>query len=124
MPTRFGTTGAISGPVVAMILVAVSSCANAPYQERMDYLRTVAQRGADTHALLDAQGAAIDRKRCEKAFDGLQATDEPGISDGGSYHEQVVQFFVDSCVSGRPKPVPGQPVPASPTAGIPAPSAS
>lgn len=113
---------AIVGSVLAGLLIAIaaSSCGtNAPYQARMDYLHTVAQRGADTHALLEAQGAAIDKKRCEAAFDGLADSDEPQMTDGGDYHMQVEQFFVDSCVSGKPKPVPGQ---SPPTGGTVSPS--
>lgn len=95
------------------IALALSGCGNpAGYQERMNYLHTLAQRGADTHALLASQLAPkIDAKRCKDAYAGLQDSTAPAdltmgeVSEG--WRSQMETFFVDSCVSGLPKPVPG-----------------
>lgn len=112
----------ITAVAAALAVSAAAGCSTpAPYQERMDYLRVVAQRGADTHTLLEAQGAAIDKKRCEAAYAGLDDGKQPyaGV-DNGAYVTQVEQFFVDSCITGKPKPVPGQsPAPSGP-ASVPA----
>ncbi|MDG9677753.1 hypothetical protein [Micromonospora sp. DH14] len=99
----------------------------------MEYLRTVAQRGADTHALIKSQEATIDRERCDRAYGGLSANDAPNVDtydNREEWFDQVKEFFVDSCVSGKPKPVPGDPVPsesagtATPSGSVPAPEAS
>ncbi|OLT12949.1 hypothetical protein BJF79_03350 [Actinomadura sp. CNU-125] len=98
----------------------LTACA-ASYDERMTYLRKIANRGAETHKLLAAQGAHIDAKRCGATYDGLADDDIPSDIDGGGasteWRAQVRQFFVDSCVTGLPKPVPGHnnPPPASPS---------
>lgn len=114
---------------VAVITLALSLTASlaactksASYDERMEYLRTVAQRGADTHALIKSQEATIDKERCERAYEGLNDNDAPNVEtydNREGWLKQVKEFFVDSCVSGKPKPVPGDPVqsePGSPTA--------
>jgi len=92
----------------------LAGCATASYDERMAYLRKVAQQGADTHQLLVSQEAPkIDQERCREAWGGLNNSDAPSDVPGGGmtaqWNAQIEQFFVDSCVSGKPKPVPGQP---------------
>lgn len=89
----------------------------------MAYLRLIANRGVETHRLLASQGTTIDAKRCEAAYYALKTNPPDDIAGGGDSLEwkgQVRQFFVDSCVTGLPKPVPGQPAPSpastSPTA--------
>jgi hypothetical protein len=91
----------------------VSGCSPAPYEERMNYLRKVAQQGAETHQLLASQEAKIDMERCKAAYGGLKDLgNRPADLGGGSlsneWTTQIEQFFVDSCVSGKPKPVPGE----------------
>ncbi|MEU4576146.1 hypothetical protein [Nonomuraea sp. NPDC023979] len=81
--------------------------------ERMSYLRKSAGRGVDTYKLLYSQEAKIDKARCERAFDGSGASkDMPPDTDTGhltaQWRAQVKEFFVDSCLSGKPKPVPGE----------------
>ncbi|MFC7593629.1 hypothetical protein ACFQYP_65390 [Nonomuraea antimicrobica] len=89
--------------------LAATGC-TASYDTRMTYLRTTAQRGVDTHKLLYSQEARIDKARCERAYDGSGVVDEaPHVEtiDGReAWHAQVKEFFVDSCLSGKPKPVP------------------
>lgn len=84
----------------------------------MNYLRKVTNRGVETHNLLYSQGAAINAKRCGDAYDGLEDPNIPeDLGDGGTspqWRAQVRQFFVDSCVTGLPKPVPGQATPTTP----------
>jgi len=104
----------------ALTATALTACSSgASYTERMNYLRKVANRGVETHNLLYSQGARIDPKRCGDAYDGLADDDIPDdIDDGGGttpeWQSQVRQFFVDSCVTGLPKPVPGQATPTTP----------
>ncbi|MEU9873257.1 MULTISPECIES: hypothetical protein [Actinomadura] len=78
--------------------------------------------------LLAAQGAKIDAKRCKAAYHGLQDDEIPADKSGSistEWREQVRQFFVDSCVSGLPRPVPGQTAPPpTPTSTAPKPSKS
>ncbi|MCP2200910.1 hypothetical protein [Lentzea flava] len=86
----------------------------------MSYLRKVAQQGAETHELLKSQDAKIDEERCKAAFAGLKNMgDRPDVTGVGGqtaeWNEQIQQFFVDSCVSGKPKPVPGESVGQAPS---------
>lgn len=110
-----------------LAILAAAGCSSASYSERMTYLRKVANRGVETHNLLAAQGARIDAKRCSAAYDGLEDDDVPDdIAGGGEsveWSNQVRQFFVDSCVTGLPKPVPGQTTPPAKTT-TPAPASS
>ncbi|YCK40220.1 hypothetical protein ACNF49_41000 [Actinomadura sp. ATCC 39365] len=78
----------------------------------MTYLRKVAGRGVDTYKLLYSQEAQIDKARCERAFVGNGVIDDipDDVAGGGETAEwrgQVKEFFVDSCISGKPKHVPG-----------------
>lgn len=90
-----------------LILTGCSDVAT--YQQRMDYLRKTTQRGVEAHLLLRSQGARIDAKRCEAVYRGL-VSDIPADSSTGNrsveWRTQVKQFFVDSCVTGLPKPLP------------------
>ncbi|MFF0874496.1 hypothetical protein [Micromonospora aurantiaca (nom. illeg.)] len=107
----------VAAAALALSLVAaLTACTkSASYDERMEYLRKVAQRGADTHDLLKSQEAAIDKERCERAYAGLNGSDAPHVEsydDPDSFLKQIKEFFVDSCISGKPKAVPGDPTPS------------
>jgi hypothetical protein len=112
--------------------VALTACSTAAsYQTRMAYLRKIANRGVETHNLLASQGAQITVKRCGDAFEGLKDESPPTDTDPGpskAWVDQIKQFFVDSCVTGYPKPVPGdtpqRPPNTSPSPATPTPSAS
>jgi hypothetical protein len=123
---------------VVTTMTLLAGCGkNATYQQRIDYLHQVALRGAETHNLVASQDVVTDRARCERAYAGLNTNDAPEVDGdaapgGNSAHgwqSQIEEFFVDSCVSGKPKPAPGDttPVPTgtsrgasgSPTAPLP-----
>jgi hypothetical protein len=115
--------------IVAVMMVSIAGCtSSADYQERMDYLRQIAKQGAETHALLSSQETAIDKPRCERAYAGLGNKGKPTVTvndgqDPEAWEAQVKEFFVDSCVSGKPKPVPGDVAPPV-TSQMPLPSPS
>lgn len=106
---------------VAFPLAGCTSAAS--YDERMEYLRKMAEQGAETHQLLVDQGAPeIDKARCIRAFDALINKNEfPGDQpDGGTSEQlsdQIREIFVDSCVSGRPGPGSGAPKTTTTTTG-------
>jgi hypothetical protein len=116
--------------IASFALIAALVGCSAPastYQQRMDYLRKVAQRGADTHTLIASQEALVDKARCERAYDGFDVAEDAPALDGtvperNKWTGQVKEFFVDSCISGKPKPVPGDPTPPSGSAFAPSPS--
>ncbi|KWX05863.1 hypothetical protein TH66_00570 [Carbonactinospora thermoautotrophica] len=64
---------------------------------------------------MTSQGVTPDAKRCGAAFEAIATEDIPDARPWQTWREQVRQFYVDSCVSGKPKPVPGAVAPASPT---------
>lgn len=93
-------------PVVAGVL-AVSGCADMTYDERMEYLRHIAQRGVEVHVLIVSQGAEASVKRCQDAYGGTLKEELPNDRGGGpvtgEWAHEVETVFVDSCVSGKPK---------------------
>ena len=120
----------IAASIAAAILatMATAGCA-ASYEERIEFLKKTANRGVEVHRLIKSQGATPDRKRCEGAFEALN----DGIpSDGGMWAsrvwvDQVRMAFVESCVSGLPKPIAGSGSPSpevTATTGSPTPTAS
>ncbi|MFG1620170.1 hypothetical protein ACGFI3_46115 [Nonomuraea wenchangensis] len=105
-------THAATIAAAAVIAAAVTGCSQSTYDERMSFLRKVANRGVDTYKLLYSQESRIDKARCERAFEGNGVSaDAPADMATGSrtpaWQAQIKEFFVDSCVSGKPKPVPG-----------------
>lgn len=99
---------------LAVLAVFSTSCSST-YDERMDFLRTAAQRGVANHRFIESQGGIIDKARCDRAYDGTDAGDDRPYTNGGQdgidWEMQVREYFNESCVSGLPKPVPGDPVP-------------
>jgi hypothetical protein len=102
-------------PVLALVAVLpLSACdsSSATTEDRIAYLRQVAEQGAETGNLLRAQEAPrIDKDRCTRAFNGLtRPEDYPRDTPDGVSQEwaaQIREFFVDSCVSGKAKPTSG-----------------
>jgi len=115
--------------VVSAVLLVAGCARTSTYEERMNYLRKVAQQGADTHQLLVSQeGPKTDPARCGAAWDGLKRPSEfptdgfTGENTSKELANQIREFFVDSCVSGKPKPVPADPAPAPPPSPTSSPS--
>ncbi|MFE2754024.1 hypothetical protein ACFXGA_18700 [Actinosynnema sp. NPDC059335] len=119
----------LAAVTAAAAVLALAGCAGpvAPYEERMGYLRKVAAQGAETHGLLRDQDAPkIDKDRCLGAWIRLQNPGEipSDLHGGGSsldWRNRVQEFFVDSCVSGKPKLAPGdQQLSTAPSSSAPA----
>src|SRR5262245_56664446 len=100
--------------IPALTLMAVLPLAGcdspdtATTEERINYLRQVAQQGAETGNLLrDQEAPKIDKERCTRAFNALtRPEDYPHDTTDGVSKEwaaQIREFFVDSCVSGKAK---------------------
>ncbi len=105
---------------LAVFAAIISACSVATYQERLDYLRTVASRGAETHALIQSQEAPITPERCADAYEAINdsSTAPSDMAGGGQspvWRSQIKAFFVDSCVSGKPRSAVASDVPAPPT---------
>lgn len=111
----------IAAAITAAMALAGCSGEELTYEKKRDYLRKVAIRGAETHALIAASEGNPDKGRCEKAEDALN-DDAPWDGTNAANAEwqaQVRAFFVDSCVSGKPKELPpiGAPV-STPTPSV------
>jgi hypothetical protein len=111
---------ALSLPLAALLTACTS---NASHDEQMEYLRKMAQRGAELHAVEKSRGSAGDREECEGAYEhiygGPHGHDAPDV---GNYDEKVALLeegeglFIESCVNGTPSPVSVRREPASPSA--------
>lgn len=97
-------------PTVALVAVLpMVGCSPAvpSTQDRLDYLRQVAVKGAETGTLLrDQEAPDIDKARCGRAFEGLtRPEDYPSDMPGGGVSKewagQIREVFIDSCVSGK-----------------------
>jgi hypothetical protein len=124
------TTMARGAALSAAIGLVAACSGGASYAVRMSYLETMAHEGVQTHRLLASQGAITTIKRCTGAYNGLQDQNPPDDTGTGqpsqAWLDQIEAFFVQSCVTGLPKPAPGQPVAphsASPTESSTTPSA-
>ncbi|GAA3773375.1 hypothetical protein [Micromonospora maritima] len=105
---------ALSLPL-AILLAACSSSATP--EEQADYLRRMAQRGADLHAVKQSQGRGTpgDREECLGAYQhlygGRNSPEVPHVGTDGAdaaLAEEGEDLFVESCVNGTPAPVPAR----------------
>jgi hypothetical protein len=100
--------------LVGVIGLLAACSSGASYAARMTYLRSMAQEGVQTHRLLVAQGAITTGTRCTAADKGLQDQNPPDDTGTGvpspQWLDQIQAFFVQSCVTGLPKAVPGHSV--------------
>jgi hypothetical protein len=99
--------------LVAVLPLTGCTSSTATTEERIAYLRQVARQGAETGNLLrDQEAPRIDKARCTRAFEGVtRREDYPADTNSGVSEEweaQIREFFIDSCVSGKPKPVSGE----------------
>jgi len=115
---------AILVAMLAVLAGLATGCSGASYAQRMAYLEKMANEGVQTHRLIVSQGGTTTAKRCTDAYGGLQDQNVPDDTGAGApsqpWLDQVQAFFVESCVTGLPKAVPGQP--ASPSTSSPQPS--
>ena len=84
----------------------------------MAYLTKVANEGVQTHRFIIGEGGSTDQNLCTDAFNGLNDWDSAPSDEGmgersGDWLNQIQAFFVQSCVTGLPKAVPGAPTASS-----------
>ncbi|MFI6261709.1 hypothetical protein [Micromonospora sp. NPDC051006] len=101
-------------PAAALFLAALlTACSGtASQEEQLDYLREMAQHGAELHAAKRSEGSAGDREECagayEQIYDGPSGHATPSVED---YAKRVKllksgeRLFIESCVNGAPSPV-------------------
>jgi hypothetical protein len=111
MHVRVASIG--SSIVLAATFALVAGCSTgATFAQRMAYLGKMANEGVQTHRLIVSGGGAADEKRCNDAYSGLQDNNPPGDDPTGGitqgWSDQIKAFFVQSCVTGLPLPVPSQ----------------
>jgi hypothetical protein len=132
-------------PAAATALLLVGGCSAATYDQKLDYLHTSAERGAQMHFTLQYEKENPTLQRCTTEYNALTGTDNQVVNADGSpmtngayapndapndvaqflegegvspnYASQISDFYVTSCVTGVPKPVPGQSTaPSTPSA--------
>ncbi|MGS2616315.1 hypothetical protein ACVCAH_17580 [Micromonospora sp. LZ34] len=103
---------ALSLSLAALLTACTSS---ATHEEQMEYLRTMAQRGAELHAVKKSQGSAGDREECDAAYehlyDGPHGHDAPHVENDEERADLLKEgegLFIESCVNGTPSPVSAQ----------------
>ncbi|MER7888675.1 hypothetical protein ABTX15_02490 [Micromonospora sp. NPDC094482] len=101
-------------PLAALFLAALlTACSGtASHEEQLDYLREMAQHGAELHAAKKSEGSAGDREECagayESIYDGPSGHAAPQVEDYAKRLELLKsgeRLFVESCVNGIPSPV-------------------
>lgn len=135
MPRRRPMLWIMAAAAAANALLLLAACGStASYDQKIDYLRTVAIRGSQMHATLLSEQEKPDQSRCTTAYGALTGTDHLAVNSNGAamngdyvpgdapkdvgfsdpfndtkvsqgYADQIKDFYVTSCVTGVPKQV-------------------
>jgi hypothetical protein len=103
--------------LAALAAGLLAACgAPASYGVRISYLRKMARQGVQANHLLKAEDVAITRNQCVSSYFALQDPDPrndqgSGLPLSDAWLGEIWLFFVQSCITGLPKPVPGQAAP-------------
>jgi hypothetical protein len=91
------------------VMIAVSGCSPAPYNERMAFLDQMSTKGIEYRGQLQKQGTEPSEKACSIGF-SLLKPDIPSDVDGGGvsqgWRDQVREAYMKSCMTGQPRPKP------------------
>ncbi|MFI7073272.1 hypothetical protein [Micromonospora sediminicola] len=100
------------------LAVLLASCgSSATPEEQTDYLRKMAQQGADLYAVEQSQGRGTpgDREECDGAYQhlygGRNSAEVPHVGSAAgdaALADEGEDLFVESCVNGTPAPVPAR----------------
>jgi hypothetical protein len=129
MTSRGTRTTAVA--LLAAVGMTVTGCGSMSWDEKLDALRQAGERGADAHYVLLNQNKAPTKDECTANYanldDGGAPTESDGVSNSKEWNDLHLSYFVDSCVSGKPRvpqsrPPSNAPAPTSTT--IPASSVS
>jgi hypothetical protein len=128
-----------------VFLTSACSSTGASYDQKTAYLHTDAVRGAQMHTTLLNEKEQPSQPRCVTAYQALTGTNHLAVDQNDSvvngtyvpddaphdvsaaagngqsevsvgYAGQIRDFYITSCVTGVPKPVPGQPAAATTSA--------
>jgi len=106
-------TRVLSLGAAALLLAA---CSGASYAVRIAYLRKMSREGVQGNHLLRGEEVAITRKQCTSSYFALHENppDDQGSGEPptAAWLGEIRLFYVQSCITGLPKPVPGQAPPA------------
>lgn len=102
------TAAALSLSLAALLTACTSSASR---DEQMEYLRNMAERGADNHAGKLSQGrSALDLEQCQSDYEqhyerGNDAPHFENYDDRVDLLEKGKDLFIESCLNGTPSPV-------------------
>jgi hypothetical protein len=117
--------GVLSLAAAALLLAA---CSGASYAVRIAYLGKMSREGVQANHLLKGEEVAITRKQCVSSYFALHESPPDDQGDwnppSAAWLGEIRLFYVQSCVTGLPKPVPGQAPPARTSTPAPSGSAS
>lgn len=109
-------------PAVAIAATAIlSGCSQMTWDEKLEALRIAGERGADTHYVLLTENKEPTRDNCAKNYSLAMGAGEnpPAETDSGSsdeWRKLHLDYFIDSCVSGKPRKPRTRPTSTSSTA--------
>jgi hypothetical protein len=89
--------------IIFFAVVAISGC-SATYEEKSDYLELVAQRGVETHKLIEDRGREeANDDVCNDAHVALNQDypEDSFLASSEEWENLVRETFVGACVSGR-----------------------
>lgn len=90
------------------------------WKDKLEALRTTAERGADTHYVLLTKNKKPTKERCNENYEVAMGSDTPpgeywGGGSSPEWRELHLEYFVDSCVAGEPRQPKTRPKSTPPT---------
>lgn len=102
-------------------LLLISACSSLTWDQKVEELRKIGERGADAHYILLTQNKQPTNDECTANYrllgDGTPADSTGHVTN--EWRDLHQSYFVDSCVSGKPR-VPNTRPSDTPTSSAPA----
>lgn len=112
------TTKTAAAAVVGAAALLLPACASAmTWEQKVEHLRDMANKGADAHYILKTESKETTKEVCDQHYfvfvDGAPAED--GIASSLEWKNLSREYFVDSCVKGEPREIQTRPTTPSST---------
>ncbi|MBE1580446.1 hypothetical protein ACFORH_43220 [Amycolatopsis roodepoortensis] len=103
MTSRWGRTMVATAAGAAVLLV--SGCSSMTWDQKVEELRKIGERGADAHYILLTQNKQPTNDECTANYQllGDGTPSDEGAGSTPEWRDLHQSYFVDSCVSGKPR---------------------